>query len=121
YLDLVAVSIASDIVPITGENRILTYFGLEKLNRNPSCGLQALIALSSNRSQFTVNDIVFQIGPRINAAGRIDHAKDAVKLLLARSLQEAQNYSEDIDVQNTQRKDVDLKITEEALQLIEQD
>jgi single-stranded-DNA-specific exonuclease len=121
YLDLVAVSIASDIVPITGENRILTYFGLEKLNRNPSCGLQALIALSSNRSQFTVNDIVFQIGPRINAAGRIDHAKDAVKLLLARSLQEAEMYSEDIDVQNTQRKDVDLKITEEALQLIEQD
>jgi single-stranded-DNA-specific exonuclease len=122
YLDLVAVSIASDIVPITGENRILTYFGLEKLNRNPSCGLQALIALSSNRNAvFTVNDIVFQIGPRINAAGRIEHAKDAVKLLLAKSLQEAQIYSEDIDIQNTQRKDVDLKITEEALQLIEED
>ena len=71
YLDLVAVSIASDIVPITGENRILTHFGLKKLNTNPNCGLQALINLSSNKTgQFSVNDIVFQIGPRINAAGR---------------------------------------------------
>jgi len=118
YLDLVAVSIASDIVPITGENRILTHFGLKRLNSNPCCGLQALIELSGNRTgSFTVNDILFQLGPRINAAGRIDHARDAVKLLLSRSLQEAALFSNGIDEQNTQRKDFDLRITEEAMQL----
>lgn len=119
YLDLVAVSIASDIVPITGENRILTHYGLKKLNTNPNCGLQALINLSSNKTgQFSVNDIVFQIGPRINAAGRIEHAKDAVKLLISKSLQEAKDFSATVDDQNNQRKDLDLKITEEALALI---
>ncbi|EFK58994.1 Single-stranded-DNA-specific exonuclease recJ [Sphingobacterium spiritivorum] len=121
FLDLVAVSIASDIVPITGENRILTHFGLQKLNTNPCCGLQALINLSSNKTgTFTVNDIVFQIGPRINAAGRIDHAKDAVKLLISKSLQEAKDFSESIDDQNNVRKDFDLRITEEALALIDE-
>lgn len=118
YLDLVAVSIASDIVPITGENRILTHFGLMRLNSNPCCGLQALIELSGNKTgSFTVNDILFQLGPRINAAGRIDHARDAVKLLLSRSLQEAALFSDGIDEQNTQRKDFDFRITEEAMQL----
>ncbi|MBK1440784.1 single-stranded-DNA-specific exonuclease RecJ [Parapedobacter sp. ISTM3] len=122
YLDLVAVGIASDIVPITGENRILTYFGLQKLNSNPCCGLQSLIDLSTHRSgHFTVNDIIFQIGPRINAAGRIDHAKDAVKLLISKSLQEAAVYSSSIDEQNSQRKDFDLRITEEALAIIDGD
>ncbi len=121
FLDLVAVSIASDIVPITGENRILSHFGLQKLNTNPCCGLQALINLSSNKTgTFTVNDIVFQIGPRINAAGRIDHAKDAVKLLISKSLPEAKDFSESIDDQNNVRKDFDLKITEEALSLIDE-
>ncbi|MCY4781585.1 single-stranded-DNA-specific exonuclease RecJ [Sphingobacterium sp. UT-1RO-CII-1] len=120
FLDLVAVSIASDIVPITGENRILTYYGLKKLNTNPNFGLQALINLSSNKTgSFSVNDIIFQIGPRINAAGRIEHAKDAVKLLIAKSLQEAVEYSETVDDQNNVRKDFDLKITEEALELID--
>ncbi|WDF69495.1 single-stranded-DNA-specific exonuclease RecJ [Sphingobacterium oryzagri] len=122
YLDLVAVSIASDIVPITGENRILTHFGLKKLNTNPNCGLQALINLSSNKTgQFSVNDIVFQIGPRINAAGRIEHAKDAVKLLISKSLPEAKDYSTTVDDQNTLRKDFDLRITEEALDIINND
>ncbi|GHE43389.1 single-stranded-DNA-specific exonuclease RecJ [Sphingobacterium griseoflavum] len=122
YLDLVAVSIASDIVPITGENRILTHFGLKKLNTNPNCGLQALINLSSNKTgQFSVNDIVFQIGPRINAAGRIEHAKDAVKLLISKSLQEAKDFSVTVDDQNNLRKDFDLKITEEALAIINND
>ena len=120
FLDLVAVSIASDIVPITGENRILSHFGLIKLNTNPCVGLKALIDLSNNRTKiFTVNDIVFQIGPRINAAGRIDHAKDAVKLLISKSLQEAKDFSSSIDDQNNVRKDFDLRITEEALALIE--
>ncbi|MEI2271024.1 single-stranded-DNA-specific exonuclease RecJ [Sphingobacterium sp. ML3W] len=121
FLDLVAVSIASDIVPITGENRILSHFGLIKLNTNPCVGLKALVDLSNNRTKiFTVNDIVFQIGPRINAAGRIDHAKDAVKLLISKSLQEAKDFSSSIDDQNNVRKDFDLKITEEALALIEE-
>lgn len=120
YLDLVAVSIASDIVPLTGENRILTHFGLKQLNTNPCCGLQALIERSANRAgQFTVNDILFQLGPRINAAGRIDHARDAVRLLLSKSLQEATIYSDGIDEQNSQRKDLDLRITDEALDLME--
>ena len=122
YLDLVAVSIASDIVPITGENRVLTHYGLQKLNGNPCCGLQSLIDLSNNRnSKFTVNDIVFQIGPRINAAGRIDHARDAVQLLTAKSLQDATKFSSNIDLQNAQRKDFDLRITEEALAMIDSD
>ncbi|GEM65784.1 single-stranded-DNA-specific exonuclease RecJ [Sphingobacterium faecium NBRC 15299] len=120
YLDLVAVSIASDIVPITGENRILTHFGLIKLNTNPCCGLQALVDLSTNKTKtFTVNDIVFQIGPRINASGRIDHAKDAVKLLISKSLQEAKDFNINIDDQNNVRKDFDLRITEEALSIID--
>jgi single-stranded-DNA-specific exonuclease len=120
YLDLVAVSIASDIVPITGENRTLTYFGLKKLNSNPCWGLKALINLSTHKAeQFTINDIVFQIGPRINAAGRIKHAKDAVKLLISKSLPEATEYSESVDLQNNKRKDFDLKITQEALELLD--
>ncbi len=122
YLDLVAVSIASDIVPITGENRILAHYGLIKLNGNASCGLQALINLSSHKTgQFSVNDIVFQIGPRINAAGRIDHAKDAVQLLIAKSLSDAKEFSVNIDDQNNVRKDFDLRITEEALSLLDND
>lgn len=120
FLDLVAVSIASDIVPITGENRILAHYGLKKLNSNPSIGLQALIDLSSNKTGvFSVNDIVFQIGPRINAAGRIDHAKDAVNLLISKSKEEALNFSTAVDDQNNQRKDFDLQITTEALSFIE--
>jgi len=120
YLDLVAVSIASDIVPITGENRILAHYGLKKLNANPSIGLQALIDLSSNKTGvFSINDIVFQIGPRINAAGRIEHAKDAVNLLISKSKEEASDYSASVDDQNNQRKDFDLQITTEALSIIE--
>src|SRR5690606_5341413 len=122
YLDLVAVSIASDIVPITGENRTLAFFGLKKLNNNPCYGLQALIDLTSHRSNpFTITDVIFQIGPRINAAGRIDHAKDAVKLLIAKNLEEAKTYSKNIDSQNNTRKDHDLKITTEALAILVED
>jgi len=121
YLDLVAVSIASDIVPITGENRILTHFGLHKLNNNPSVGLQALIAMSSNRTGiFSVNDIVYQIGPRINAAGRMDNARDAVNLLIAKTREEAELLSNTVDDQNNLRKDFDFNITQEALSIIEE-
>ncbi|GAA4805223.1 single-stranded-DNA-specific exonuclease RecJ [Olivibacter ginsenosidimutans] len=120
YLDLVAVSIASDIVPVTGENRVLAHFGLKKLNNNPCFGLQALINLSSKVGELNLTDVIFQIGPRINAAGRIEHAKDAVKLLLAKSAEEAKNCCALVDVQNMQRKDFDAKITAEALSLIQE-
>ncbi|MEH6304080.1 single-stranded-DNA-specific exonuclease RecJ [Olivibacter sp. CPCC 100613] len=119
YLDLVAVSIASDIVPITGENRILAYHGLKKLNNNPSFGLRALVDLSTKAGDMNLTDVIFQIGPRINAAGRIDHAKDAVKLLISKSLEEAKNCCGLIDVQNMQRKDFDARITAEALEIIQ--
>ncbi|QNL52385.1 single-stranded-DNA-specific exonuclease RecJ [Olivibacter sp. SDN3] len=121
YLDLVAVSIASDIVPINGENRVLAYYGLKKLNSNPCFGLQALIDLSSKSSDLTLTDVVFQIGPRINAAGRIDDAKDAVKLLMAKSMEEAKTCCGLIDIQNMQRKDFDARITAEALEQIQGD
>jgi len=120
YLDLVAVSIASDIVPITGENRVLAHFGLKKLNNNPCFGLKALVDLSSKVGELSLTDVIFQIGPRINAAGRIDHAKDAVKLLIAKSSEEAKCCCDLVDVQNMQRKDFDARITAEALTLIQE-
>jgi len=119
FLDLVAVSIASDIVPIVGENRVLSYYGLKQFNSNPCPGLKALIAFSTNKTEFTARDLVFQIGPRINAAGRIKHAKDAVYLLISNCDKEAEIFSSQIDLQNTQRRDFDSKITEEALAMIE--
>ncbi|MFC6103200.1 single-stranded-DNA-specific exonuclease RecJ [Olivibacter domesticus] len=119
YLDLVAVSIASDIVPITGENRVLAYYGLKKLNNNPCFGLKALIDLATKSSDLSLTDVIFQIGPRINAAGRIDHAKDAVKLLIAKSSEEAKTCCGLIDIQNMQRKDFDARITAEALEQIQ--
>ena len=118
YLDLVAVSIASDIVPITGENRILAFFGLKKLNENPCKGLQALIDLSGKTNDFTITDVVFNIGPRINAAGRIDDAKKAVQLLVASSTEIAEDAGFIINLKNTERKDFDSNITEQALNMI---
>lgn len=121
YLDLVAVSIASDIVPITGENRILTTFGLKKLNENPSPGLKALKEIAAIRNDLDVSGIVFTLGPRINAAGRIAHAKGAVKLLIAQTEAEALELAYAINEKNDQRRVVDLDITAEALSMIESD
>jgi single-stranded-DNA-specific exonuclease len=118
YLDLVAVSIASDIVPITGENRILAYFGLKKLNQNPCIGIKALIELSGKTNNFTITDIVFAIGPRINAAGRIDDAKKAVQLLIAPSKDIAEDVGIIINSQNAERRVFDSNITEQALNMI---
>ncbi|MGK0488177.1 MAG: single-stranded-DNA-specific exonuclease [Candidatus Endobugula sp.] len=118
YLDLLAVSIASDIVPITGENRVLTYFGLKKLNQDPRPGLKALIDLYKNKNDLTVTSIVFGIGPRINAAGRMDHAGAAVNLLLAKTEEEANHMADSINDQNDARRDFDSTITEEALMMI---
>ncbi|MBC7655533.1 MAG: single-stranded-DNA-specific exonuclease RecJ [Oligoflexus sp.] len=118
YLDLVVVSIASDIVPITGENRILAYYGLEKLNTNPCKGFVALKELSGKKDDFTITDIVFSIGPRINAAGRIDDAKNAVKLLIADSVEGAEDAGFIINLKNDERRDFDANITEQALSMI---
>ena len=120
YIDLVAVSIASDIVPITGENRILAYYGIEKLNENPLTGLKTIIKLSGiEKKRITISDIVFKIGPRINAAGRIDAGKQAVELLISDDAEEALKTGKIINVHNTTRKDIDQQITKEALALIE--
>lgn len=120
YLDLVAVSIAADIVPLVGENRILAYFGLQQLNSNPRPGLQALIDLAGFRSEIDINSVVFGIGPRINASGRIAHAKTAVKLLLSKTIDEATGIASIINDKNTERRNFDTNITREALEMIEQ-
>lgn len=118
FLDLVAVSTASDIVPITGENRILTYFGLKKLNENPLPGLKALREVSQNRSDLDVSGIVFTLGPRINAAGRVAHASAAVELLIAETESEAMQLAGALNLNNDTRRQFDLDITEEALSMI---
>ncbi|WP_430814341.1 single-stranded-DNA-specific exonuclease RecJ [Carboxylicivirga sp. RSCT41] len=118
-IDLVAVSIASDIVPIVGENRILAYYGLEKLNSNPGIGLSSIIKIAGMEGrEITISDIVFKIGPRINAAGRIDAGSDAVDLLVSRDSGNAGLMSKDIDECNETRKDLDRSITIEAHDLI---
>lgn len=118
FLDLVAVSIASDIVPITGENRILTYFGLKKLNENPLPGLKALRDLSQNKGDLDVSGIVFTLGPRINAAGRVAHASAAVELLIAQTEEEAFRFAEGVNLNNDTRRQFDIDTTEEALLMI---
>ncbi len=118
FLDLMAVSIASDIVPITGENRVLAYFGLKKLNQSPRPGLKALIDLCKGNRDLTISGIVFGIGPRINAAGRMDHAGSAVALLLAKDEEEANLLADMVNTKNDVRRDFDNTITEEAIQMI---
>ena len=119
-LDLVAVSIASDIVPIMGENRILAYHGLKQLNTNPSTGLKAILDICGlSDKEITVADIVFKIGPRINASGRIETGKEAVDLLIERDIEVATKMSERINEYNETRKDLDKAITEEANQIVD--
>lgn len=115
YLDLVSVSIASDLVDIQGENRVLAYYGLKRLNSEPRVGLQALIGQLPDGKELTISDIVFSIGPRINAAGRIDHAKNAVELLISREFKEAAKYTEVLQKNNEDRKETDSDITAEAI------
>jgi len=137
FLDLVVVSIASDIVPITGENRILAYFGLKLLNSAPRPGLEAILAycqilrkpLTANDNceaiafnrELNINDIVFLIGPRINAAGRIESGKNSVKLLVAKSLEEAKESAATVDANNTERRTMDINTTLEALNSLDAD
>ncbi len=120
-LDLVAVSIASDIVPIMGENRVLTYHGLKQLNSNPSVGLKAIIDVCGlAEKDITVSDIVFKIGPRINASGRIQNGKEAVDLLIEKDFSIALEKSNQINQYNETRKDLDKSMTEEANHIVDQ-
>jgi single-stranded-DNA-specific exonuclease len=118
-LDLVAISTCADIVAMTGENRVLTHFGIQQINKAPRPGVQALIDASGLKKKITVSNVVFGFAPRINAAGRIDHAHGAVQLLLASTLEEAQLFASAVNKHNTDRKDFDKSITEQALELIE--
>ncbi len=119
-LDLVAVSIASDIVPIMGENRVLAYHGLRQLNSNPSVGLKAIIDVCGLADrEITMSDIVFKIGPRINASGRIQNGKEAVDLLTEKDLPSALKKSNQINRYNEARKDLDKTMTEEANRIVD--
>jgi single-stranded-DNA-specific exonuclease len=118
-LDLVAVSIASDIVGITGENRILASFGIKKLKESPRTGLKALMNIAGHTAdEITISDIVFKIGPRINAAGRIESGKSAVKLLIEENEEFASEMSDKINVHNETRQNLDQTMTKEALEMI---
>lgn len=120
-LELTAVSIASDIVPITGENRILAYYGLKQLNTNPSLGLKGIIDICGlTGKEITISDIVFKIGPRLNASGRMMNGKEAVELLLAKDAETAREKSANINQYNEERRELDKKITDEANALIHQ-
>lgn len=123
YLDLVAVSIASDIVPITGENRIMAYYGLKQLSEAPRTGLKAIINLSGmdKRRSLEIEDVVFRIGPRINAAGRMESGRQAVNLLVTENPAEAFAIAADIDRCNNERRSLDRNITTEALKMISDD
>jgi single-stranded-DNA-specific exonuclease len=121
YLDLVAVSIASDIVPITGENRVMAYFGLKRLNESPRIGLKELIRESEVTRALTIEDVVFKIGPRINAAGRMETGSKAVDLLVSGDTHLAAGISKEINNFNIERRTVDRTITTEAMRMISED
>ncbi|MBS1621580.1 MAG: single-stranded-DNA-specific exonuclease RecJ [Bacteroidetes bacterium] len=118
YLDLVATAIAADIVPMTGENRILAFHGLKKVNENPNLGIKALSTLSGLTKTLHINNLVFMIAPRVNAAGRMDDARKAVQMFIAETYEEALNYAELLHSDNTDRKEADSAITQEAVALV---
>ena len=118
FLDLVATAIAADIVPMTGENRILAYHGLKKANADPNKGIKALMQLSGLTQELHISNLVFMIAPRVNAAGRMDDATKAVQMFVAETYEEALQYAEMLHSDNTDRKEADSNITEEALVMI---
>ncbi|MEO6949327.1 MAG: single-stranded-DNA-specific exonuclease RecJ [Ginsengibacter sp.] len=118
YLDLVVTAIGADIVPITGENRILAFYGIKRLNENPCAGIKALKELSGKVEKYSITNVVFMIAPRVNAAGRMDDATKAVKLFIEDDEQKAKEYAEMLHSDNTHRKDADTTITEQALAMI---
>ncbi|RNC92355.1 MAG: single-stranded-DNA-specific exonuclease RecJ [Allomuricauda sp.] len=117
YLDLVATAIAADIVPITGENRVMAYYGLQVINAEPRTGIQAIVNQIKKR-ELTITDVVFIVAPRINAAGRMKHGQYAVDLLMETDLIQAQSFAGEIEEFNTNRRSLDQEITAEALQQI---
>ncbi|MBE50578.1 MAG: single-stranded-DNA-specific exonuclease RecJ [Flavobacteriales bacterium] len=119
YLDLVSISIGADIVDITGENRILAFYGLRIINKSPRVGIQTLMNKIKRSKKLDMLDVIFGIAPRINAAGRINHGKVAVGLLVENHLKEAGLISEEIEKYNTERKDLDKSITSQALEMVD--
>lgn len=120
-LDLVAVSIAADIVPMVDENRIMTYWGLRRLNSNPNMGLRAIIRICGlSNKEITISDVIFKIGPRINASGRMQSGREAVDLLVSRDIADASQRARNIDQYNKDRKELDKRITEEANAILSQ-
>lgn len=114
-LDLVAVSIAADIVPMVDENRIMAYYGLKRLNTNPNMGLRAIIRICNlTNREITISDVIFKIGPRINASGRMQSGREAVELLISKAIGDAYERAKAIDQYNRDRKELDKRITEEA-------
>lgn len=121
YLDLVATAIAADIVPMTGENRVMAYLGLQKINTNPCPGIKALIKLGGIQKHLNISNVVFVIAPRVNAAGRMDDAKKAVQLFIEKDEATAMQFAEMLHADNSERKEADSSITEEALEIIAAD
>ncbi len=119
YVDLLATAIAADIVPMTGENRVLAYYGLKKANENPNNGIRALSYLSGLTKELHITSLVFMIAPRVNAAGRMDDARKAVQMFVAESYEEALGYARMLHSDNSDRKEADSSITGEALALIQ--
>lgn len=120
YLDLLTVSIGADIVPMTGENRVFSYFGLQQINTHPRPGLKALMDIANKIKELSISDLVFGISPRINAAGRIEHAKKAVEILVEQDLDRAEKLASFIEENNVTRRNLDQNITKEALEMIDE-
>ena len=120
YLDLLTVSIGADIVPMTGENRVFSYFGLKQINTHPRAGLKALMDIANKIKELSISDVVFGIAPRINAAGRIEHAKKAVEILVEQDLDIAKKLASFIEENNVTRRNLDQNITKEALEMIDE-
>ena len=119
YLDLVVISISADIVPMNGENRVLAFYGLKQINTKPSSGIKALIGLTNKKNELNVSDILFGIAPRINAAGRIDHARKAVEVLIEQDYIKAKQLAQLIDLNNIKRKELEAETTREAIEMLD--
>ncbi len=119
YIDLVAIAIAADIVPVTDENRTLAYFGIEKVNTNPTIGIKALMELAGVKKKMSLSSLVFVIAPRVNAAGRMDDARKAVQLFIEQDTIKAMDFAKMLHSDNTDRREADASITEEALAILE--
>jgi single-stranded-DNA-specific exonuclease len=119
YLDLCAISIAADLVPITGENRVLCYYGLQEINKSPRKGIKAILELVNINKEITINELVFTVAPRINAAGRLETGRNAVELLISDNHDDAKSSGQNINITNTERRNIDVAITQQALGMIE--